>query len=120
MFESIDSMQKQLTMLRIVEAENKKCSKVCIISHFSRLSGVRCVDIQCCDQLSDTDLLLPSSRVKYQPRDSRVKFETSLPGDLILEKYQEMRDNNSQNTTFNINVSKEELLMMAHQASKIS
>ena len=87
--------------------------------YFWRVSGLRCVATQCCDHLTETDLL-PSSPVKYQPGLSRVKFETSLPSDFVLEKYQEMRDNDSQNTTFNINVSKEELLQMAHQASKTS
>lgn len=86
--------------------------------YVSRFSGPSCVDIQCCDHLTGTDLLLPSSRVKYEPGDSQVKFETSLPRKLIMEKYQEMQDNDSQNITFNIDVSKEELLLMAHQASK--
>ena len=84
--------------------------------YFSSLSRVA---TQCCDHLTASDLL-SASRVQLQPGDSVVKFETSLPGHLILKKYQEMRDTHGQNSTFNINVSKEELLQMAHQASKTS
>ena len=47
-----------------------------------------------------------------------VKFETFLPGDMVMQKYQEVRDSGVDNTTLSVNVSREQLLMMANQATE--
>jgi len=96
-FESIDDLEKMLSKLKTQVSGGKKC-------------------IKCCDPVGDDDLLLPS-RVQLEPQ-STVRFETLLPSSVVMDKYKEMRDTGGDNTTFNIAVSKDELLMMAHQASK--
>ena len=49
---------------------------------------------------------------------SAVKFETFLPGDMVMQKYQEVRDSGGDNTTLSVHLSREELLMLVQQASK--
>merc|ERR1719450_133498 len=100
-FESIDDIEKMLVRLKVQVTDDKKCAK-------------------CCDDLPDGDLL-EASAVRHQVRGfdpegdlSSVRFETFLPGDMVLKKYQEVRDSGGDNTTLSINVSREQLLMMAN------
>ena len=100
--------------LKVQVTDDKKCVKVRLMISLQDLH----LSLQCCDDVPAEDQVLQSSRVQQELRERGVRLETFLPPSLVMEKYRELRERGGDNTTLSVNLSREELLMLVHQASK--